>query len=60
MFPEESRQIKHDSLNEEEEDDPLVIFVIGQTLARAGGSDTGVRLLDSLKIANIYFMFDIY
>ena len=60
MLPEESRKIKHDPLNEEEEDDPLVIFVIGQTLVRAGGSDTGVRLLDSLKIANMYFMFDIY
>ena len=60
MLPDESRQIKHDSLNEEEEDDPLVIFVIGQTLARAWGSDTGVRLLDSLKIANIYkFMCNI-
>ena len=48
MLPEESREVEHDALDEEEEDDPLVIFVIGQTLAWPGGSDTRVRLLYSL------------
>ena len=48
VLPEQSREVEHDALDEEEEDDPLVIFVIGQTLAWPGGSDPWVRLLYSL------------
>ena len=32
MFPDEARDVEHDGLDEEEEDDPLVVLVVRQQL----------------------------
>ena len=53
MFPDDSWEVEHHGLDEEEENDPLIIFVIGHFFSfRRSQTWMGLVLTNILGIAN--------